>query len=144
MTFLLDVNVTIALLDRHHVHHVAAQNWFMQKKGHGFATCPIVQNGFLRIVSHKSYSDMQITPAVAAVSLQSLTQDPNHVFWPDMVSLIDSLHVSIAFLGASATLTDTYLLALAAHNQGKLATFDRRLMTAAVKKGAALLETIEA
>ena len=43
----------------------------------------------------------------------------------------------------SAQVTDTYLLALAKANSGKLATFDRRLSAAAVKGGKSALHVIE-
>ena len=49
MRSLLDVNVLIALLDAEHVHHDAAREWMRENIRHGWATCPITQNGCLRI-----------------------------------------------------------------------------------------------
>jgi uncharacterized protein len=135
MTYLLDVNVLIALFDRVHTHHQQAQNWFGSSKDLRVATCPIVQNGFLRILGNKKYGAGLGSPLIAAESLKSLINDARHVFWPDAISLLDCPLVDEQKLGAHGTLTDTYLLALAAHNKGKLATFDRRLLTSAVKDG---------
>ena len=42
MTVLLDANVLIALLVDNHVHHVAAENWFVGTS-ENFATCPITR-----------------------------------------------------------------------------------------------------
>ena len=51
---LLDVNVIIALLDPSHVHHERAHEWFgayRESKAGGWATCPIVETGVVRVVS---------------------------------------------------------------------------------------------
>ena len=50
MTFLLDVNVLMALLWENHEHHQVARRWFRQITD--FATCPVTQLGFARISSH--------------------------------------------------------------------------------------------
>ena len=48
---LLDVNVLIALIDPAHEFHAPAHFWFQQNRKHGWATCPITENGCLRILS---------------------------------------------------------------------------------------------
>ena len=48
MTALLDANVLIALLVDDHVHHMAAENWFVSTSGN-FATCPITQGSLMRL-----------------------------------------------------------------------------------------------
>jgi predicted nucleic acid-binding protein len=55
MRSLLDVNVLIALLDAEHVHHDAARDWMRENIRHGWATCPITQNGCLRIMAQPGY-----------------------------------------------------------------------------------------
>ena len=50
MTFLLDVNVLMALLWENHEHHQVARPWFRQVTD--FATCPVTQLGFARVSSH--------------------------------------------------------------------------------------------
>src|SRR4051812_41495196 len=52
MTFLLDVNVLMALLWENHEHHQVARIWLRQATG--FATCPVSQLGFARVSSHPS------------------------------------------------------------------------------------------
>ena len=52
MRALLDVNVLIALLDAGHASHSAALRWFSANAAAGWASCPITQNGCVRILSH--------------------------------------------------------------------------------------------
>ena len=66
-----------------------------------------------------------------------------HEFWPDDATLFDTEGVDTSRLLDSKQVTDTYLLALARSHGGKLATFDRRMVTAAVTGGAKALCCIE-
>ena len=68
---------------------------------------------------------------------------PGHVFWPDDISLHDSQHVDATLLQNSGQLTDSYLLALACAHGGQLASFDARLVTKAVRHGAAGLHVLK-
>ena len=136
-SYLLDVNAVIALIDPMHVHHERAHRWFAERETGPWHTCPIVQNGVVRVVSHPKYPNTQPVPVVLA-SLASLTAREDHVFLADSVSLLDtSIHTER--LLASSQVTDTYLLHLAASHDALLATFDTRLVTAAVPGGKAVL-----
>ena len=139
MTFLLDVNVLIALIDPTHLSHHAAHEWFNAQGYRSWATCPITENGLLRIVGHPKYPNTPGAPAVVAPVLQGLCAMPGHLFWPDDISLLDPSHADATRILAHGHVTDTYLLALAMVHGGKLATLDRRLSTAAVPRGAASL-----
>ena len=55
MTVLVDANVLIALLVDDHVHHVAAENWFVGTSGN-FATCPITQGSLMRLLIREGQS----------------------------------------------------------------------------------------
>lgn len=55
MRSLLDVNVVIALLDAQHVSHDGAIRWFGGQGKNGWASCPITQNGCIRIMSYAAY-----------------------------------------------------------------------------------------
>lgn len=135
MTFLLDVNVLIALLDPAHVHHQPAHAWFAGEGSRGFATCPLTENAVLRIFGNPRYPKSPGSPAGVMPVLRSLVSLPNHEFWPDDVSLLDTARIDAAGLTNWAHLTDVYLLALAARREGRLATFDRRLQSAPVTGG---------
>lgn len=141
-TYLLDVNVLIALIDAEHVQHRDAHEWFSRIGRQSFATCPVTENGLLRIVGHARYPASPGTPAAVAPSLATLRALPGHVFWGDDISLLDDRWVDAGRLLHHSQVTDTYLLALAAARGGQLATLDRRLVTDAVRAGAAALHLI--
>ena len=133
--FLLDINVLIALIDPSHVQHDRAHQWFASKGQKAWATCPITENGVLRIVGHSRYPNSPGSPAAVAELLAVLRKLPGHAFWPDDVSLLDRERVDPTRLLDSSQVTDSYLLALARLHDGQLATFDQRLVTDAVITG---------
>ena len=140
--FLLDVNVLIALIDPAHVQHDKAHAWFAKTGRKAWATCPLTENGVLRIVGHARYPNSPGTPAAVVDLMATFLAHPGHEFWPDDVTLIDCERVHAARLLDSAQVTDSYLLALAAAHNGKLATFDRQIVTAAVVNGSQALHLI--
>jgi toxin-antitoxin system PIN domain toxin len=141
-TYLLDVNVLIALLDPVHVQHDTAHAWFAAQGQHAWATCPLTENGVLRIVGHARYPNTPGSPAAVAPLVAQLRQSPGHVFWPDDLSLLDRERVDADRLLSAGQVTDSYLLALACAHGGQLASFDRRLVTDAVHGGARALHLI--
>jgi uncharacterized protein len=140
--FLLDINVLIALIDPGHVQHDKAHAWFSANGQKAWATCPITENGVLRIVGHPRYPNSPGSPAAVADMLAAFLELPGHAFWPDDVSLFDETHVNSVRLLDSAHLTDSYLLALARVHEGQLATLDQRLVTDAVMNGKHALHLI--
>ena len=141
-TWLLDVNVLLALLDPVHPHHAAAHAWFATART-SWASCNLTQNGALRIMSHPRYGNAVASTALAAELLAELCGQPGHVFWPADLSLLDSPLIDRERLLASGQVTDTWLLALAVKHGGRLATFDKRLVTSAVRGGEAARYVIE-
>ncbi|MEX2606170.1 MAG: TA system VapC family ribonuclease toxin [Kiritimatiellia bacterium] len=125
MMVLLDVNVLIALLDPAHPHHAPALTFFKRVSLTGWATCPLTENGLLRILGNPRYPDGPGSPGEARILLRSLTSMPGHQFWPDDPSLTDQR--IFPRLPTSKGLTDLYLLALAASRQARFATFDHRI-----------------
>lgn len=144
MTFLLDVNVLIALIDPDHVDHQTAHRWFETNGSDGWATCPIVENGAIRILGNPGYSLGGIISSTAEIAalLHDLRTMPGHLFWPDDVSLLDADLIDLSAVLGSRQITDIYLLGLAVRHGGQLATFDRRLNASAVRNGAAALHVI--
>ncbi|HSM07075.1 MAG TPA: TA system VapC family ribonuclease toxin [Longimicrobiales bacterium] len=130
--FLLDVNVLIALFDPGHLHHEAAHGWFASVEDRPWATCPLTQNGFVRILANPAYAGRRTTVADAADRLQRFTEASSHRFWEDDVSLLDPTRLVAAKLTGHREITDAYLLALAVGRGGALATFDTNVRGAAV------------
>ncbi|NJN00300.1 MAG: VapC toxin family PIN domain ribonuclease [Aquincola sp.] len=141
-TFLLDVNVLIALIDPAHVQHEHAHKWFAGAGKRSFATCPITENGLLRIVGHPKYPNSPGPPSDVARLLSAFRALPGHRFWPDKISIADESLVQTAQLSTHSRVTDSYLLALARANSGRLASMDARLAVDAVAGGADALELI--
>jgi toxin-antitoxin system PIN domain toxin len=131
MRALLDVNVLIALLDADHVHHAAAHAWLAANIEHGWASCPLTQNGCIRIMSQPSYPGALPAAAVAA-RLQVATATHWHGFWPDALSLLHDGVVDWGAVLGSRQVTDVYLLALAVQHDARLVTFDRSIPLKAV------------
>lgn len=140
---LLDVNVLVALFDPDHVHHEIAHDWFADARGRGWATCPMTENGFVRVLSNPAYGSPVGRPEDLVARLRTFCGTPGHQFWPETLSLRDEGVFDAARLGGHRYLTDIYLLALAKKHRGRLATFDRSIPHRAVRGSAAdLLEVI--
>ena len=140
--YLLDVNVLIALVDPAHVQHEEVHEWFGRIGRKSFATCPITENGLLRIVGHPKYPNSPGPPSTVASALAAMRGLPGHAFWPDSISLLDSDFVDASLLSTHSRVTDSYLLALARANKGKLATLDHKLATEVVPEGKASVALI--
>ena len=133
---MLDINVLIALLDPTHTQHDAAHDWIERQGCKAWATCPLTENGVLRIIGHARYPNSPGTSAAVAQLMTTLRSLPGHVFWPDDISPLDTERIAATRLLSSAQVTDSYLLALACAHGGQLASFDRRLVVDAVRGGA--------
>ena len=132
MRALLDISVLLALLDAQHVHHDATFGW-VEAGGlrEGWASCPITENGVVRILSQPTYPH-PVTPAEAVAALSGSTADGDHEFWASDVSITDENLVRPDRLHGHRQVTDAYLLALAVAHRGVFVTLDRRVTTAAV------------
>jgi len=129
---LLDVNVLVALFDPDHVHHELAHDWFTEQRRHGWSTCPITENGLIRVLSNPAYSPVAERPGQVLKRLATFCRSGHHVFWPDLVSLRDPKIVRAPLAATHRQTTDLYLLALAVRRDGCLATFDRHVPQSAV------------
>jgi uncharacterized protein len=132
MRGLFDVSVLLALHDADHLHHARATAWWDREAQRGWASCPLSQNGFARIISQRSYS--RPLPLVAALDmLRATTARPDHEFWPDDLSILDPAHIDHTHLLGPRQLTDIYLLALAVKHGGRFVTLDTSIALAAVR-----------
>lgn len=131
MRALLDINVLIALHDRDHVRHVRAATWFEANAAEGWASCPLTQNGCLRIMSQPGYAQPQPLATLLAM-LQRSTSASVHELWSDDISLLDATRFKHAHMHNHGQLTDLYLLGLAVRHGGRLVSFDQRIPLSAV------------
>lgn len=122
--FLLDVNVLIAMSWPTHVAHEKAQKWFSRYAQAGWATCPFTQTSFVRILSNPAFSPNALTTADAFQLLSSNLKHPGHTFWPDQIGLLEATRSFQSQIAGHQQVADAYLLGLALHRRGKLATLD--------------------
>ncbi len=127
--YLLDVNVLIALSWPSHVAASRVEEWFRQSSGAGWATCPFTETAFVRLISNPRFSPQSLTVQQAVELLLKNTADPRHRFWPSGIALSRSLELVGGRLQGHRQVTDAYLLGLAIHHKGKLATLDRSILT---------------
>jgi uncharacterized protein len=129
---LLDVNVLLALSDVAHIHHGRARSWWTTNSSTGWASCPLTQNGFVRIISKPGYTNpFHLQTALASLAAQIAQSD--HELWPDDISITDKSIFDHGHILGPNQITDVYLLALAVKNGGRLVTFDRGLPLRAVR-----------
>ena len=141
MAALLDVNALIALVDSDHVGHQAIQKWFQRHHHAGWATCPITENGMVRVLSQPVYPSGQRTPVEVVKVLNALKAafEKSHQFWPDDVSLADDSLFDSTLIVSPRQVTDVYLLGLVAQHAGTLVSFDHSLVWQPVRGGSAKL-----
>lgn len=132
MISLLDVNVLVALFDPMHLDHEAAHAWFERHRSDGWSTCPLTENGLVRVLSNPAYPGRRTTVGDAVERLDLFESSGDHVFWPDTVSVCQRSVVARDRLQGHRQVTDVYLLALARAHGGRLATLDRSIPVNAV------------
>jgi hypothetical protein len=130
---LLDVSLLIALFDSDHVHHEPAHDWFADHHIHGWATCALTQNGFVRILANPRYpATVKYRPAELLQHLRQFCGSRHHVFWSESVSLTDTKIFNAALIRGHRQVSDVYLLGLARKMGGYLATCDAGIPVNAV------------
>ena len=130
---LLDVNVLVALFDPDHVHHEVAHDWFADAGRSGWATSPVTESGFIRVLSNPAYRGTVARASDLAGRLRRFCDSGGHVFWADELSLLDGSLFDLSRIAGHRQLTDVYLLCLAQSRGGRLVTFDRTIPLRAVK-----------
>ena len=122
---LLDVNVVLALLDRRHVHHRAAEDWFGSLV-FSWSLCAFTEAGVLRFFTRPKTGGLSVDQVTAM--LERLKRRPGYSFQPitaDWRTLTEPFSKRIH---GHNQVTDAYLLGLAAREGPVLATFDRGIL----------------
>ena len=135
--WLLDANLLIALTHAAHIHHGEAHNWFAAHTRRRWASCALTQLAFVRLTSNPTVVRSEISPTQALHALATMTAQPQHEYWADAPEALQMATLQSAALVGHRQVTDAYLLGLAAHQQQRLATLDRGLITFAQACGLA-------
>jgi uncharacterized protein len=125
--YLLDVNVLIALAWPSHLLHDRVIRWFDKHAARGWATCPLTEAGFVRVLSNPAFSPRSIAPEHALELLKMNAAHETHQFWTADISLGEALRLSHVRIMGHQQISDAYLLGLAAHKGGILATCDEAI-----------------
>ena len=141
MQRLLDINVLIALCDPNHINHQRVTTWFEKTGAKAWVSCPITENGFVRILSNPNYPGLSGSVTAAAQLLQTLRKHKGHTFWPDDYSIADE-SIDLNRATGNRQLTDLYLLGLAAKRKGKFSSLDTRIPGHLVQDGPDAYEII--
>ena len=104
----------------------------------------MTQAGLVRLLSNQSIVGAEITPGEAMARLTETLDSPSHEFWPDTVGFAEAVREPCGDLQGYRQVTDAYLLGLAFHNRGKLATFDNGIefLQSVVARTAKVVEVI--
>ena len=141
---LLDVNVLVALFDPDHIHHDLAHDWFAEYRAEGWASCPMTQNGLVRVLSNPRYGSPTAGLRVVREAVRRFLSNKDHQFWPDDVSISDDALFDVTGMVGHRQVTDVYLLGLAKKRRGHLVTFDRSIpVRAVIGADATVLTVIE-
>jgi uncharacterized protein len=129
---LLDVNVLLALFHEGHVHHDVAHDWFVDSGASGWASCPMTENGLLRILSNPARVKEHLPLHEVRDLLKTFCEHSAHQFWPDDLSLRDADRFNFAAIRGHQQLADVFLLGLAVKHGGRFVTLDQRVALAGV------------
>jgi toxin-antitoxin system PIN domain toxin len=129
---LLDVSLLVALFNPGHMHHEIAHDWFADNEAEGWATCPVTQNGFVRVLSNPTTEVSINRPSDLVDRLRQFCSSKHHQFWPDSLSFTDPKLFNPSLIRGYRQVTDVYLLGLAKKMGGHLATLDGGIPIGAV------------
>jgi uncharacterized protein len=138
---LLDINLLIALCDPNHLDHRRVAVWFEQTGGKAWVSCPITENGFIRILSNPNYPGLSGNVSAATKLLQELQKQKGHEFWADDYSIVDGT-VDFGRLAGHRQITDLYLLGLAVRRKGRFSSLDRHIPAELIQGGVEAYEVI--
>ncbi len=142
MLVLPDINLLLARFDAKHAAHARTARWFRARRLDGVLTCPLTENGFLRIFSNPSYPSGPGSMRGALVMLEGIRSVPGHRFVADSIFIGDAKTFTGLDAAGPSQLTDLYLLALAVHHSAKFVTLDQRIPAQLVKGGKSALVVI--
>lgn len=122
MVWLLDANLLVAAALDGHTQHETANVW-LAREVERFATCAVTEGALLRV-----YLEIALdkSSASAWAALASIRAHPAHEFWEAGFSYAEVRHRG---LSGRKQITDAWLAELARRRGGKLATFDKGLVS---------------
>lgn len=125
MNDLLDINVWLALIDKRHVHHLAASHYWADTTVRSRAFCRITANGFLRLCTQSKAFPNPLSPHEAWITYRQFLTLPTIRWLPEPPGLDDTYCALTCAPGFVHRLwTDAYLAAFAMTTDCRLVSFD--------------------
>jgi toxin-antitoxin system PIN domain toxin len=143
ISYLLDTNVLIPLLWPLHREQEKVRKWFFAHAAKSFATCSFTQAGFLRITTSLEIMRQRYALSDARALLLALTQQPGHTFWHTSIDFFEATAPFERRMHGPKQITDAYLLGIAKHHGGRLATLDKAVNSLAGPEFGDVVELIE-
>lgn len=109
--------------------HQRVQNWLARHSKAGWASSPFTQVAAVRILSNPAFASNALTPEQAMTLVVSNLKHPHHHFWADEISYHELVAPIFKRVIGHRQVNDAYLLGLALHKRGKLATLDRGIVS---------------
>jgi predicted nucleic acid-binding protein len=98
----------------------AAHTWFAASRSYRWATCPLTENAFVRVLSNPAYPGQATTVEDAVSRLRTFCSEREHVFWPDSVSIREHGRLRWNHVQGHRQLTECLFVGLSAVEPGPL------------------------
>jgi toxin-antitoxin system PIN domain toxin len=125
-----------------HEHHTKVYRWFRALGSKDFSTCAMTQSGFVRLFSNPTIYRARVSHESAVAALGNLTSRREHTFWPMDVDYETATTPLRGRITGHKQIADAYLLGLAIHHRGRLATMDHGIVELAGPEFADSVELI--
>jgi len=115
----------ISLIDKNHVLHTKAIQWFDASGHRDWGVCAFTEAGLLRLLANPKIGSLSAEEATEV--LAALINHPGYRFWPieDDWATLAAPFIERVF--GHQQITDAYLLGLAVKQEGVLVTMDKAI-----------------
>lgn len=124
-SYLLDLNVLLALVDSGHQHHQKTTEWFESYGKFNWGLCPLTECAFLRVAANPAYRPEPNALEQAVAVLRGLKEHHGFLYWEIDKSWTELTAPFAARISGYRQITNACLLGLAIQKKGALVTFDK-------------------
>lgn len=124
-SYLLDLNLLLALVDSGHQQHQTATEWFEAYGKFNWGFCPLTETAFLRVAANPAYRPEPNALTQAIAVLRGLKEHHGFLYWEIDKGWIELTAPFAARINGHRQIMDAYLLGLAIEKKGVLVTFNK-------------------
>jgi hypothetical protein len=104
-------------------------NWFKTHASRGWATCPLTQAAFVRVILQPAFSGKPLTAGEVIDLLAQTTAHAHHRFFPIDFDITQVQATCTGSLLGHRQITDAWLLTTAIRHKAKLLTLDQGIQS---------------